>query len=270
MEKNIKAAIIDLYDGETNQGIRCIKDILFDNGLKYDLFDMRGKGENPTTDYDIYISSGGPGSPWDGEGKKWEEDYFKLMDALWANNQNPANRKKYVFFICHSFQIMVRYFSLGEVVRRNSKSFGIMPIHKTKSGKLEILFKNLSDPFYAADFREWQVIQPNLQKIDLLGAKIIALEKVRPHVDLERAIMAIRVSDEFFGTQFHPEADPESMLYHFMKPERKEHVVSKYGEERYNEMLNLCESDEGIKSTRKNVLPGFLKEAIKQLNKESI
>jgi len=269
LENNIKAAIIDLYDGETNQGIRCIKDILSESGLKFDIFEMRGKNETPTTDYDIYISSGGPGSPWDGEGKKWEDDYFKLMDALWANNQNPTNKKKYVFFICHSFQIMVRYFGLGEVVMRNSKSFGIYPIHKTKSGEVEKLFKELSDPFYAADFREWQVIQPNLKRLDQLGSKIIALEKIRPHVDLERAVMAIRVSNEFFGTQFHPEADPESMHYHFMKPDRREHVVSKYGEERYNEMLNLCESEDGIKLTRKSVLPGFLKEAIKQLNNEN-
>ena len=99
MKNNIKAAIIDLYDGETNQGIRCIKDILSDCGLEYKLYDLRAKGEVPSTDYDIYISSGGPGSPWDGEGKKWEEDYFKLLDTLWANNQNPTNRKKYVFFI---------------------------------------------------------------------------------------------------------------------------------------------------------------------------
>ncbi len=266
MKNNIKAAIIDLYDGETNQGIRCIKDILSDCGLEYKLYDLRAKGEVPSTDYDIYISSGGPGSPWDGEGKKWEEDYFKLLDTLWANNQNPTNRKKYVFFICHSFQIMVRYFGLAEVVMRNSKSFGIKPVHKTKSGELEKIFENLTDPFYAADFREWQVIQPNLNRLDSMGAKIIALEKVRPHVDLERAIMAIRISDEFIGTQFHPEADPESMQHHLMQPERKEHVVSKYGEEKYQEMLDLCENEIGIKLTRKNVLPGFINEAILRLN----
>ena len=36
-------------------------------------------------------------------------------------------------------------------------------------------------------------------------AQVLSLEKIRTHVEYERAIMAVRFSDEFVGTQYHPE-----------------------------------------------------------------
>lgn len=267
----VKVAIIDQYNNEENQGIRCIKDILNetdclyqDIAIDYKLYDTRFKGEVPSLDYDIYISSGGPGSPFEGEGQKWEADYFSLLDKILSNNQK-SELKKHVFFICHSFQIMARYFKFGEVIPRHSKSFGVMPVHLTAAGEKDFLFTGLSDPFFAADFREWQVVQPNKKVFDELGAELLSIEKKRPHIPLERAMMAVRISDEIVGTQFHPEADPASMYYHFRQPERKEHVVSKYGEKKYYEMLDLLEEENGIKLTRKTVLPNFLKHALQQL-----
>jgi GMP synthase-like glutamine amidotransferase len=270
----VKVAIIDLYNNEENQGIRCIKDILnevdclYHNiNLEYQLFDTRFKGEVPDLEYDIYISSGGPGSPFEVEGMKWEADYFNLLDRIWGYNQNN-NSKKHIFFICHSFQIMARFFKFGDVIPRNSKSFGVMPVHLTIAGKKDNLFMGLTDPFYAADFREWQVIQPNKKVFEELGAKLLSIEKERPQVPLERAMMAVRITDEIVGTQFHPEADPASMYYHFRKPDRKGYVISKYGEKKYYEMLELLELEDGIKLTRKTVLPNFIKNALYQLREE--
>ena len=107
----IKAAVIDLYNNERNEGIRCIKDILSaaskSNGnspLEFNVFETRYKNEIPGPDYDIFISSGGPGSPFEGEGTQWEKKYFNLIDTIWNYNQNNPEKKKYVFFICHSFQ----------------------------------------------------------------------------------------------------------------------------------------------------------------------
>lgn len=271
--KVVKVAVIDLYNNEENQGIRCIKDVLNeldcsypDVSVDYHLFDTRYKGDVPDSNYDIYISSGGPGSPFEGEGKKWESDYFNLLDSLWTHNQNNQSRK-YVFFICHSFQIMVRHFKFGEVIPRHSKSFGVIPVHKTEFGEKDKLLIELNDPFFAADFREWQVVQPNQKVFNELGAELLCLEKIRPHVPHERAMMAIRISNEIVGTQFHPEADPASMYYYSRKPERKEHVINKYGEKKYWEMLSMLEDDEGIKLTRKTVLPNFLKDAVETLRR---
>lgn len=271
----IKTAIIDLYNNEENQGMRCIKDILIQTqssnseiDFEFEVFDARYRNEIPSLSYDIFISSGGPGSPFEGDGSDWERKYFNLLDSILSNNSNIGNSKKHVFFICHSFQIMARYFGFANVNKRNSYSFGIYPVHKTNEGESEILFKTLTNPFYAADFREYQVIEPNQNVIDELGIKITALEKERPHIEFERAIMAARVSDEIVGTQFHPEADADSMHYHFRKPERKEQVVSKYGEEKYENMISLLEDPETITKTQQAVLPTFLINAIDSLRPE--
>ena len=267
----VRVAIIDLYNNEENQEIRCFKDILNETSrlynsspIDYKLFDTRYSGNIPDISFDIYISSGGPGSPWDGEGTNWEAKYFSLMDSLWSYNKNNYF-KKYVFFICHSFQIMTRYFGLGDVIKRNSESFGVVPIHKTENGKHDGLIKDLPEPFYAADYRKWQVINPNHKAFEELGAQILCLENESHHVNSERAMMAIRVNDEFIGTQFHPESDAASMSYYFSKPERKEDVVSKYGEKKYFEMLDMLKQPMGITLTRKTVLPNFLKHTIKKL-----
>jgi GMP synthase-like glutamine amidotransferase len=252
--------------------MRCIQDILNETDCKfpdipvdYTIFDARYKNQMPDNSFDIYISSGGPGSPFEGEGTKWEKDYFKLMDELWDYNQSNNENKKHIFFICHSFQIMARYFKFGEVTKRHSKSFGVMPVHKTDAGERELILEGLPDPFFAADFREYQVIQPDSTRLDELGAEIICLEKIRPHVDYERAVMGVRISNEIVGTQFHPEADPASMFYHFRQPERKEHVIGKYGEDKYNEMLELLERPDSIPLTRNTVIPNFLKNAVQSL-----
>jgi homoserine O-succinyltransferase len=273
LNKNkVRVAIIDLYNNEVNQGMRCLQDILNETDCKYqeipveyDIFETRYKCKIPDDSYEIYISSGGPGSPYEGEGTKWEREYFKLMDKLWTFNQNNSESKKHIIFICHSYQIMTRYFKFAEVIKRNSTSFGVMPVHKTIDGENDPLLAGLPDPFYSADFRDWQVVQPNAARMKELGAKTLCLEKIRPHVDYERAMMAVRISDEIVGTQFHPEADPASMFYHFRQPERKKHVVEKYGEQKYLDMLKLLEEPNSIPLTRSIVIPHFLQNAIESL-----
>lgn len=268
----IKAAIIDLYNNEENLGIKAIQTLLNDfntklNGqsLEQQTFETRYKAEIPDLSFDIYISSGGPGSPFEGEGSVWEKKYFNLLDEIWSHNQ-VNERKKYLFFICHSFQMMARFFNLGLVSKRKSRSFGIFPVHKTSDGVNDPLLKDLPDPFFAADFRWWQVTQPNKKVFDELGAKILALEKIRPHVEYKRAIMAIRISPEIVGVQFHPEAHPEGMRYHYQKENVKQKVIDDHGEKKYEYLLEMLEDPEKVELAQKTVLPKFIKEAIKKLN----
>ncbi len=65
-----KVAVLDLYDNTPNQGMRCIHDILgtFRSRIEWDVFDVRGKAAIPDLSYDIFISTGGPGSPYEGDG----------------------------------------------------------------------------------------------------------------------------------------------------------------------------------------------------------
>ena len=267
----IKIATIDLYNNEPNEGMRCIRDIVkevsqcYPFEIKYDVYETRYKDLIPSMDYDIFISSGGPGSPFEGEGTEWERKYFNLLDKIWNHNQSNSDKKKYVFFICHSFQMMARFFEFGTVNKRFINSFGVMPFRKTIEGNEDLILRDLSDPFYAADIRHWQVVNADYQKIQELGASILSWEIPEEENKDNPAITALRISNEIVGTQFHPEADPASMLYHFRQPERKEYVVKRYNEEKYFEMIAWLKDPEKIIKTRQTVLPNFLKNSIDEL-----
>ncbi|MEM6517117.1 MAG: GMP synthase [Bacteroidota bacterium] len=262
MTEKVKIAILDMNNDEPNQGLRCIKEIVafFKEEAESKVFSVRAKNELPDTTYDIYISSGGPGSPLD-EGH-WREPYLKLMQELWDFNQNSEVQKKYVFFICYSFQVICHYFELGTLKPRRSTSFGILPIHKTKSGLEDPLLEGLADPYFAVDSRDWQLIQPRLKVFREHGATILSLEKIRTHVEYERAIMAVRFSNEFVGTQFHPEADPLSMKAHFLAEENRRKVITNFGEEKYNTIMSKMDDPEKLMLTYNTILPKFIRKAI--------
>ena len=84
----VRIAILDLNDGLPNQGMRCIREIINQWGetneydVEYDEFDVRQKLQVPDTSYDVYISSGGPGSPLDSEGSEWENKYFHWIHSI--------------------------------------------------------------------------------------------------------------------------------------------------------------------------------------------
>ena len=272
MMTEIKVAILDLYNGIANEGMRGFQDILnryrIKNNLNltYQVFDTRVKCEAPDyRDFDIYISSGGPGSPLDTEGTPWEKVYFNLIDQLEDHNLSNTSQKKHAFFVCHSFQLMCRKYKLGEINTRRSPSFGVLPVHQTKAGLSDSVFDGLADPFYAVDSRSWQVIHPNEKRFIDLGMQLLAIEKERPYVDLPRAMMAVRFNEYFVSTQFHPEADAIGMQAYLSKEDKKNEVVSEHGLDKYNEMLERLEDPDKIMHTQNTIIPNFLDQAVLSL-----
>lgn len=263
VKRKIKIAVIDMNNGSPNQGMRGIQEILEQYQSKnnievsYQIFDIRQKDEIPDLGFDAYISSGGPGSPFEGENSTWENKFFTLLEDIDHHNSVEDN-KKYVFLICHSFQLACRKYKLGKVTKRKSNAFGIFPVSQTEMGLEESVFHGLTNPFYAVDSRDWQVIEPNLADFDRSGAKILAIEKERPHVALERCIMAIRFSEYMIGTQFHPEADPIGMNLYLLQEEKKSAIIANHGEDKYWDMLNSLENPDRIVLTQKTILPNFL------------
>ena len=268
----MRVAILDLYEGHANQGMRCIRDILlhWENTLQIELicqeFDVRLKLEVPDTSFDIYISSGGPGSPLESENSEWESRYFTWLRTIedW-NRQADDGSKKHVFFICHSFQLVCRYYGIGNVCKRRSTAFGVFPIHMLEEGKQEPVFEGLKDPFYSVDSRDYQVIEPNHTRLREMGGRILAIEKDRPHVPYERAIMSIRFNDHFLGTQFHPEADASGMFMYLMRDDKKKTVIENHGEEKWKSMVEQLQDPEKIMWTYQHVLPNFLNMAIGEM-----
>lgn len=262
-----KVAVLDMYEGVPNEGMRCIREILAKYAsmhaldLQFDEFEVRQQIQVPDTSYDIYISTGGPGSPVDSEGSDWETAYFSLIEDLLEWNRTKAVKKP-VFFICHSYQIMCRYYKLGNVCKRKSPAFGVFPVHKTAAGMQEKVFSALPDPFYIVDSRDWQVIELNYENLQAMGGYVIALEKERPHVPLERATMAIRFNEHFMGTQFHPEADAAGMHMYLLQEEKKKQVVNHHGLEKYNSMIRQLTDPNRIMLTHDRFITAFLDYAI--------
>ncbi|MCX6188381.1 MAG: GMP synthase [Bacteroidetes bacterium] len=262
---NYKIAILDLYDGHVNQGMRGIKETIEKFGLEhninlsYEVFDLRGKGEIPAvSNFDVFISSGGPGSPLDSVGSEWEKKFFNLVESIQKNNASSSD-KKYLFLICHSFQIFCRHYNYGLVCERKSTSFGVLHAHKTEAGIQDKVLRNLGHTFYIVDSRKWQVIQPNPTKFFETKAEVLALEKERPLVPFERALMAIRFSEEIFGTQFHPEADGLGMRHYLLTDEeKKKQVIEQFGEAKYLEMIDKLDDEDKIILTHKEIIPNFL------------
>lgn len=264
----IKIAILDLNNGHPNQGMRCIREILNEYSenatpdISWDEFEVRQQQQVPDLSYDIFISSGGPGSPFDGVGMEWEDKYFGWIKSVEEWNRNNQ-QKKYVFFICHSFQLACRYFNIGNVCARRSTAFGVFPVHLFSSGKNEAVFKGMKDPFYAVDSRNFQVIEPNYQLLHNMGASILAIEKERPHIKLERAVMAVRFNEYMIGTQFHPEADAKGMSLYLQQEDKRETVIENHGLEKWKSMIEQLDDPDKIMFTYSKVLPNFLNIAMK-------
>jgi GMP synthase-like glutamine amidotransferase len=275
--KKIRVAILDLYEGHPNQGMRCIREILNQYGknnsleIEWDEFDVRLKKQVPDMSYDIFISSGGPGNPLESRYTDWEEKYFSWLGEAERWNKNPRNlQKKFIFFICHSFQLACRHYNIGMVCKRRSTAFGVFPIHMLEAGFEEPVFSGLTDPFYAVDSRDYQVVQPNHKVLREMGASILCIEKERPHVPYERAIMAVRFNEYIIGTQFHPEADASGMSMYLQREDKKQTVIANHGEEKWKSMIEQLNDPDKILWTYSHVLPNFLNQAIEQMQEEMV
>ena len=267
-KQTVRIAILDLYEGVQNQGMRGLRDIVRKFGetrqvtIELDEFDVRLKNSVPDLSYDIYLSSGGPGSPLESEGSEWEKLYFTWLSKVEKWNADESHlQKKFVFFICHSFQLVCRHWKLANVCERKSTSFGVFPVHMLNDAADEPVFEGMTDPFYAVDSRDYQVIEP---KMDILfkGAKILCIEKDRPHVSYERAIMAMRFDKYFIGTQFHPEADPTGMSMYLQTEEKKKTVVENHGLKKWESMIEHLNDPDKILWTYGHILPNFLNIAL--------
>ena len=273
----IRVAILDLYEGQANEGMRCIREILKAYGKKhqitldFDEFEVRLDQQIPDLTYDLYISSGGPGSPLESENSPWEKKYFHWLQQVEKYNADIKNSdKKHVLFICHSFQLACRYYKIAKVTKRRSTAFGVFPIHILHDAVNEQIFQGLNDPFYAVDSRDYQVTQPNHEVIHETGASILAIEKERPHVPLERAIMGVRFNEYMIGTQFHPEADAVGMTMYLQREDKKKTVIDNHGYDKWKSMIRHLNDPDKILMTYSNVIPNFLNDAIGSLKSVSV
>lgn len=265
-EISLRIAILDMNNGARNIGIRNIKRIinnfsylvkLYNSQIEFvvDHYHVRDKNEIPNTSYDIYIGSGGPGSPLDDSDSEWETRFFNLLDDLLDHNTGHDN-KKFFFGICHSFQLMVKKFDIARISRREKRHLGIVPIFKTSEGKHDPIFEGLNEKFYAFDNRDWQVTDPDTRRIRDGRFELLCYDGTDDVMG--SGITGIRYSDEMESVQFHPEAEKNGILLRFTHPEEMEHIIALLGRDKYDELLKSLENPNKLVRTYKTVLPGFL------------
>ena len=266
----LRIAVLDMNNGFKNQGIGCINDILAESqeswkkrhneNLNLDIkhFRVRDFGEVPKHTFDVYISSGGPGDPHDGEGLQWEKDYFHLLDDVVDHNL-AKQRKTYFFAICHSFQVLTRHFKFAEVCDAPRSVYGIMPAYPTPVGMTGYLLEGLGERFFAFERRNYQVVHPDQAMLTNLGAEILALES--RHGLRGKAVMTLGIGEEIQATQFHPEADRDAVLRNFLDPEKHSHIIEHNGEELFQKMLVSLQAEDRVKRTRDVIIPRFLMRA---------
>jgi GMP synthase-like glutamine amidotransferase len=256
---HLNIAIIDMYDGNTNVGMDCIQLLLAhwskdrNIGIENQIFRVRNYCEIPHNEFDAYISTGGPGSPSDSKGVQWDTLYTQWLDQM-------MEIKKPVFLICHSFQIACRHFNLGKISLRKSRQVGILPVHPIEYNDL---FEGLDDPFYALESRLYQITEPNDALINNMGGRITCLEKIRPQVPLERAIMGIQFNEHMAGVQFHPEGEYHILLDYFKEDKIKTSIVEEFGIGKWDRMIEHLNDPKKIKSTFHAIIPNFLDKALK-------
>ncbi|MGZ3924249.1 MAG: type 1 glutamine amidotransferase [Flavisolibacter sp.] len=273
----LRIAILDLYEGQPNEGMRCIRQIISEWSefhsiqATFTVFDVRQRNQVPDLSYDVYISTGGPGSPLESEGTEWETSYFNWLSAVedWNNNPNNTN-KKFIFLICHSFQLVCRKYGIGLVSKRKKPAFGVFPVHVTFEGQHDPVLRGLRDPFYVVDSRDYQVTTPDFETINNIGSQILCIEKYRPHVPYEQAIMGMRFNDYMVGTQFHPEADAIGMSMYLQTHEKKQTVIDNHGEEKWQSMVDQLNDPDKIMWTYAHVIPNFLSLAHEQLHEQLV
>ncbi len=257
----VRVAILDMYNNKPDQqGIRCIQEILksSDTHNTCQIFNVRGKFELPDLSFDLYISSGGPGNPLE-YNINWSEGYFELIDNLFEWNIANPERPKFFFAICHSFQILCSFKGIGTINKRERFTFGVTTIKKTKAGGADELLYNLEDTFYAADHRYFQVLNPDLARMEKIGATILGLEERKGEDSYQRSIMMVRFSPEIVGTQFHPEADVKGMEQVLDNVILKSEIERTLGKGQIDKIKKDLEDPGKVDKMYHTLLPDFIK-----------
>ncbi|MBI2393283.1 MAG: hypothetical protein HYV09_27110 [Deltaproteobacteria bacterium] len=264
----LRVGVVDMNAGHQNQAIRCIG-VLFDQlvarvkaqnpGLPVERVHVspRDKAERPPKDCDLYICSGGPGSPYDGDGQAWVDDFSEFLDDVVDDNAAHGGRGKASLSVCYSYEMAVRHFAVAEVAPRASRKFGVMPIYTTEEGQRHSLLAPFGDRLFAFEHRNWEAIGLDESALGRHGGKLLARES-RDGVSKGQALMAFDFAPGVEGVQFHPEADRPGVMAWVARPDQAEAFKLAYGITTYERMLKTLDNPQRLARTFALLIPGWM------------
>jgi hypothetical protein len=272
----LRICIVDMNAGVKNEAIRCIRACLatFEKQLRQTNPDLpvdvvqvspRDKEETVPRDAHLYVSSGGPGSPFEHEGTAWAADYWRFLDGLHAAHEKGREDAPGLMPICYSFELVTLHFRAARLVARPHKKFGVMPQYTTEAGQRHPLLEMFHDRIFAFEHRSWDAIEPDEALLAQLGGAVLARESRPGMSDKGVSVTALSLGPGIETTLFHPEADRAGILQWIEKPESEAAFKEAYGDLTHERMLRTISHPERIDRAHREVVPGFLRRHFNRL-----
>lgn len=269
-EKPVKICLIDMNNGVANQSTRCFRRIVdaFKGRIRemnprltvhFEHLQPRNLGELPDLDTDIILSSGGPGSPFDGWNEPWGTGYRALLDHIIEQNRvSPADSPK-LFAVCYSFELACEHLGVARMqLRRDGTKFGVMPAYITSLGQQMPYLFPFADRLFAFENRDWEAVDLDEARLRELGGTLLARESRPGLSDKGEALVAFHFAPGITGTQFHPEADRQGVLTWVQNPEQAARFKKVYGELTYDRMVKTLDNPKRVARTFAMLIPTWL------------
>jgi GMP synthase-like glutamine amidotransferase len=267
---NLKICYVDMCNGVANQAGRCFRRLVdglkaravaANPGLEFSFTHVqpRNLGELPKRDADLVLSSGGPGSPFDGYEDPWCTGYRDFLDFVVEKNTKDAAHAPKVLAVCHSFELATIHFKVAQMVLRPAgRKFGVMPAYPTPDGLKSLLFAPFGDRLFVWEHRHWEAIDLDQKRLDELGGKLLARESRPERTDKGTALLAFDFAPGIVGTQFHPEADRQGLMVWVYSEEQATEFKKVYGEALYQRMIKTLDDPTRVARTFALFVPGWL------------
>lgn len=256
--------------GVKNEAIRCLHATMaiFERQLRFANPDVplaltvvspRDKADAIPSGQDIYLSSGGPGSPFDAEGTPWGTQYRTFLDTVYEAHAKGREDAPALMPICYSFELIIMHFRVARLTRRAEKKFGVQPQYTTSAGRAHPLLAMFKDRIFAFEHRSWDALEPDAKVLSALSGAVLAAES-RPGLhDKGESITSVHIGPGIESTLFHPEADRAGIRVWIEKPEAEAEFKEAYGTLTHERMMRTIAHPERIARAHKEVIPGFLR-----------
>ena len=267
--QSLHVCLVDMNNGLANQATRCFRRIVdaFQHHVevhnrklhfKFTHVQPRNLGEQPPADTDLILSSGGPGSPYDGYDDRWCTDYRAALDRVVEANKKEARGTPKALLVCHSFELAVMHFRVAKMEKRTTLKFGLMPAYTTRRGQDTDFLRPFGDRLFTWEHRNWEAVHLDTKAVGALGGAVLATESREGKDDKGHALLAMHFAPGVWGTQFHPEADKPGVMAWIEKPEHKAAVTDAYGQLLYDRMVKSLSNPERLAKTFSLLIPSWL------------
>lgn len=268
MSPTFRLCLADMNNGHPNQASRCFRVLVDDFFAKiraknpqietqYVVVHPRNLHEVPPDDCDVYLSSGGPGGPYDHDGEAWLDGYRAFLDRIVEGNLRRGPSAPGLLGVCYTFELLIRHFAVAHMGERDRRKFGVMPVYMTPEGMGHDLTASFGDRLFAFEHRHWEAIDLDERALKALGGSLLAQES-RDGVSKGRALLALDFAPGVVGTQFHPEADKGGVVAWLQKREQAAAFTDAYGATTYQRMLSTLDNPDRLARTFTVFIPSWL------------